>query len=90
MAPTAGLIDQLTAVFAVFVTVAANCWVCDADRGVWVGLMATERIGHASAIAMAFTLAAVLADKVHAGALPEMVFSNDAAVRVVAAVVAAP
>ena len=39
--PTAGLTDQVTAVFVVPETVPVNCWLCDADRLAVAGLMLT-------------------------------------------------
>ena len=44
MVPTFGLIDQVTAVLPVPVTVALNCWVCDARNTKLVGLTARRKV----------------------------------------------
>ena len=43
--PTAGVLDQVTDVFALPVTVAVNCVLCDAVRVEFEGLMPTLTLG---------------------------------------------
>ena len=43
--PTEGLMDQVTEVFALPVTVAENCLLCDADRVAFEGFMPTLTVG---------------------------------------------
>src|SRR5579864_989965 len=56
----AGAIDQVTAVLTAFVTVAANCWRCDAVSVLVCGLTATTDTG-GSRITVAAPVMAVLA-----------------------------
>jgi hypothetical protein len=83
MEPTAGLTDQLTAVFELPTTVAANCCVCEAESAIVPGPTVTDvagATGHPSDMAIAFTAPAPFV-RVQAGAAPEAVFSNDAEYR---------
>lgn len=48
--PTAGFIDQVTAVFVLPVTVAVNCEVCEADRFALGGLSATLTPGSGAGV----------------------------------------
>src|SRR5262245_17502383 len=54
--PTAGLSDQVTAVFDVFVTVAVKAWLCPPPRLTAVGVTWTAMDAAASTICMALTL----------------------------------
>ncbi len=53
MAPTAGLSDQATAVLIVPLTVAVNCWLCDAFTVALVGSTATVTGGIRLTVALA-------------------------------------
>ena len=44
MVPTCGFSDHVTTVLPVPVTVALNCWVCDARNTKLVGLTATRKV----------------------------------------------
>jgi hypothetical protein len=78
MVPTAGISDHVTAAFIVPVTVALNCWVCDARNVAPVGLTTTLTDGCRLTVAVAVLLesAALLAmtvtvcdDVIEAGAV---------------------
>jgi hypothetical protein len=62
--------------------VVENCCVCEADIVIVAGLTLMELAGeHASDMAMALTTVGDDDEKLHIGALPEVVLSNDAAYR---------
>ena len=79
MEPTAGLMDQVTAVLEVLLTVAVNCWVCppvematgDGDTDTVTGgdrLMVADPVAAALATLVAVTVT-VCADAMEAGAV---------------------
>ena len=53
MAPAPGPIDQATAVLLLPVTLAANCWVCPADKVALGGETVTEMLGDSVTVAVA-------------------------------------
>ena len=53
MLPTAGLSDQVTAVFELFATAAVNIWVCDGVRVTLPGVNATLTGGASDTLALA-------------------------------------
>ena len=55
MLPTAGLKDQVTAVFAVLATVAVKAWVCDGVRVKLAGVRVTLTGGVSDTVAVAET-----------------------------------
>jgi hypothetical protein len=55
--PTAGLSDQVTAVLVVPVTVAENCWVCEAVSDTVVGVTETATTGTSVTVAVAVLVA---------------------------------
>ena len=53
MLPTAGLSDQVTAVFRVLATVDVKAWVCDCPRAAVVGVNETLTGGDSDTLALA-------------------------------------
>jgi len=53
MVPTAGCTDQVTAVFELPVTVAENCWFCEAVRDIVERFSETARGGLSITVAIA-------------------------------------
>ena len=73
--------DQVTGVaLPLLVTVAVNCCINEDDNVTADGATVMPETEHASDIAMAFTLAVALDDRVHVGAAREVVFRTYAAV----------